>query len=149
VKPVLQALILADHIYEDIRTRKKIIAGTFTALHFKRTPPQAPPGDSDDPAAPPAPIPGGAQAGSPWVYISMTDFVGDDEFVLRYVDLRDDTVVLGTEFRIKSDNPLQTIELCVPLPPLPTPHAGDFAVELLWKDEPLGSWRVSVNEIRE
>ena len=35
-KPLLQALILADHVYQDAQTGKKVIAGTFNQLFFFR-----------------------------------------------------------------------------------------------------------------
>ena len=39
-KPVLQALVLADHVYVDAETGKKIIAGTFNELHAAEFPTQ-------------------------------------------------------------------------------------------------------------
>ena len=35
-KPVLQALVLADHVYQDKTTGKMVIAGTFNRLHVFR-----------------------------------------------------------------------------------------------------------------
>ena len=41
--PVLQALVVADRVYEDKGTGKKIIAGTFSRLFFKKPAPAGQP----------------------------------------------------------------------------------------------------------
>jgi hypothetical protein len=58
-KPVLQAMVLADHVYQDSTTGKFIIAGTFTRLWCSRKPLLGQP--TPPPAAPPAA--GGAGGG--------------------------------------------------------------------------------------
>ena len=40
MKPVLQALVLADRVYQDVGG-KKIIAGTFSGYKFSKKPPFA------------------------------------------------------------------------------------------------------------
>ncbi len=179
-KPVLQALVLADHIYQDKFTGKMVIAGTFNRVVFVRrkaehgAPPPAellppldgpqrlqspgelpPPADgprrrqpSDEPPPPPD-LPRRLQphevsrAGSPFAYVSLTEVHGTIPLELRYVDLDDNVVVLRTEFSVRSDSPLNTVEVMVQLPPLPTLHPGVFALELLSGNEPLGSHRVT------
>ncbi len=163
-KPVLQALVLADHIYQDKFTGKMVIAGTFNRVVFVRrkaehgAPPSAeplPPPDgpqrlqpSDEPPPPPD-LPRRLQphevsrAGSPFAYVSLTEVHGTIPLELRYVDLDDNVVVLRTEFSVRSDSPLNTVEVMVQLPPLPTLHPGVFALELLCGNEPLGSHRVT------
>jgi hypothetical protein len=192
-KPILQALVLAEHIYQDAGTGKKIIAGTFNRVFFGRTkPPQpeAPPAKAADgtappvgypaapqppsgavaqgqqsaalPPAPPAPQGPPAQppagqprrlqktdvlrAGSPFAFISLTDVHGQVPLELRFVDLANGGVLISTTFRVASDDPLATIEAVVPMPPLPTPHAGVYALELLSESEPLGSLRITAIE---
>jgi hypothetical protein len=56
-KPVLQAMVLADNVYQDRTTGKFIIAGTFSRLGITRrlTPPPTMPPGSFPPAAPAAP----------------------------------------------------------------------------------------------
>ena len=52
-KPVLQAMVLADHVYQDRQTGKYIIAGTFSQIIFGSVPinqqqganPDSPPND--------------------------------------------------------------------------------------------------------
>jgi hypothetical protein len=149
-KPLLQALVLADHIYQDKFTGKMVIAGTFNRLNvFTGTPPDAPPKPPQE-AGQPAPglrklgpreI---CRVGSPWAYISLTEVHGTVPLDLRYVDLRDNVVLVRVELSVKANSPLDTTEVAVQLPVLPTPHAGTYALELLSSGEPVGSHRVTV-----
>jgi len=145
VKPVLQALLVADHVYSDSVTGKKIVAGIFHRLMFKR------PNVPEEQAEPPKPViqvgSSGHRAGSPFCYLSLTEVRGEQPFELRFVDLGTDTVIFGTKFGFKSDNPLQTIEHILPLPTLPINKPGVFALELLWNNEPLGSHWIVVDEV--
>src|SRR5947207_1189979 len=147
MKPVLQALVLADHVYTDSVTGKKIVAGIFHRLWFrKNVPPEV--RDVGGQATATFQIqPSGHQAGSPFCYVSLTDVHGEQDFEMRFVDLGDNKSLFGTTFRVKSDDPLQTVEVVVPLPMLPTNKPGTFALELLWNGEPLGAHRVVVGEI--
>ncbi|OYW13260.1 MAG: hypothetical protein B7Z55_17140, partial [Planctomycetales bacterium 12-60-4] len=71
--PVLQALLLADHIYQDRATGKHVICGVFSELRF--IPPSA---KGQQPAEPGAPIPVHKiiRAGSPFLYMSFTEVRG-------------------------------------------------------------------------
>jgi predicted RNase H-like HicB family nuclease len=145
VKPVLQALLLADRIYVDKQTGKRIIAGTFNRLAFKkRLKTETAVVDGEERQT----VPGGTQVGSPSAYISLTELRGEITCILRYVNLEHDKAIFQTQFTIKCDNPLKTVELTFPLPPLPN-VAGVHALELLCDDEPIGSHRIIVEEIVE
>lgn len=143
VKPILQALLLADRVYEDKATGKKIVAGIFQALYFKKQTDLKADLEKQGISG----IPGGLHAGSPYAYVSLTDVRGSQPFVLRYVDLGEDKPVFEARFELRCDDPLKTIEVIAPMPPLPVKKAGTYALELLWKDEPLGSFRVTVEEM--
>ena len=149
-KPLLQSLVLADHVYKDQFTGKMIIAGTFNRILFTK-----PTAENEQPAET-GELPGGARkmawhevckAGSPFVYISLTDVRGEVPLELRYVDLEDNVALMSLEFRVQADSPLDTVESVVQLPPLPSPHAGVYAIELLADNEPLGSHRVTAVEM--
>jgi len=145
--PVLQALLLADYVYQDRLTGKHVICGVFNTLIF--VPPeqresgagatQAEVGESLTISA--AEL---IRAGSPHAYISLTELQGTKKLELRYVDLSENIAMFSTTFQLKSQDPLQTVEIAVPLPPLPAPREGTFALELLCDDEMLGSHRVLV-----
>jgi hypothetical protein len=148
LKPVLQALVLADRVYDDKASGKKIIAGTFSRIWFSKEVPKP-----ADPANPGAPVtvnvpPAGMQTGSPYAYVSVTDVHHETKLTLRYVALKDaePEVVFHTEIPIQCNDPLQTVEIVVPLLPLPTVK-GVFALEVLYKNELLGSHRVVVEEV--
>jgi len=145
VTPVLQALLLADRIYQDT-TGKHIIAGTFNKLMFVKggAEPKTVEVDGEKKQV----VAGGMQVGNPYVYISLTDLRGKTKCVLRYVNLDQDKALFETQFSIECPDPLQTVELVLPMPTLPN-VAGVHALELLCDDEPMGSYRVLVEELKE
>ncbi len=137
--PVLQALVVADRVYEDKGTGKKIIAGTFSRMFFKKP----------APAGQPIQIPpSGAQMGSPFAYISLTDIHGTAKLTIRYVRLDDveaKPVFQTDTITVKCEDRLATVELAIPLPPLPI-IKGVFALEVLCEGEMLGSHKIVVDE---
>ena len=134
-KPILKALVVADHVYKDAITGKMIVCGIFH--HMMLRPPQVGPIGIEN-------VPAGFSAGSPFAYVSVTDADGDHTFSLRYVDLATDSVHFEFTMNTSCNDPLRTIDLCIPLPPLPM-QLGVYALELLWKsNDPMGSFRISV-----
>jgi hypothetical protein len=146
VKPILQALLLADRVYEDKATNKKIVAGIFHQITFVSQGEVQKAIESQGTV----PVPhAGFQSGSPFGYVSLTEIHGEQLFTLRYVDLDDNTVLFKLDFKINSKDPLQIIDLGIPLPPLPATKSGVFALELLLQDgHPLGSCRIIVKEAK-
>lgn len=145
--PVLQALLLADYVYQDGPSQKFIICGVFSVLHvFQNQQPIARTEQAEGRRVVEVPVASVLRAGSPWVYISLTEIQGTRAFELRFVDLSDNSVSFQTSFELTCDDPLQTIQIKMPLPPLPTSHAGTFALELLCDDELVGLHRVLVKQ---
>lgn len=142
IRPTLQALLVADHAYSDATTGKKIIAGIFHTIYSKtQTLPQ------DRPKGAPMQLqvpPAGFSMGSPFAYISLINVRGVQQFVLRYVDLATDVVRFQTDFRVDCQDPLSPVEVVMPLLPLPVDKPGSFALELLWREESLGTYRIHV-----
>jgi len=142
-----------------------IIAGTFTQLiNIKQPPvPQVPQGDDALPASAEEDESSGevaagkalqqipsqfvGQAGSPSLYVCLTDIRGSAELELRVVDLNNDKVLLKGELVVKCDDPLIAVEAKITLPMINYPHAGAYSFELLYEDELLGSWRVNVRVV--
>ncbi len=119
-KPLLQALLLADHVYQDRATGKYIICGVFSELTFGS--PKAQPADDASAAKHiDVPLDRGHVSGSPWAYVSLTELNGEYNFELRYVDLADNAVLLQLKFGLRNSDPLQTAEIVIPLPLLPLP----------------------------
>ena len=125
-KPVLQALVMADHIYVDQASQKKVIAGTFHDLWAKKFPCR--------------------MSRNTYAFISLTDFRGKTAFELRYRDLDEDNELMHADFSITAENPLQTVELIVEIPGFPMPKPGVYVFELLYKKEVLGSLRMNVQQ---
>ena len=139
VKPVLQALVVADRIYED-KAGKKIIVGTFNSWMFSRKPTvehvEHPNGTKGQI------IFGGMQAGSPSAYLSLTDVCDGTKLLLRFVNLTKNIVIFSTEGAVQNVNRLEMVELVFPLPVLPIGEAGTYALEVLCEGDILGSWRI-------
>jgi hypothetical protein len=142
LKPVLQALLLADKVYEDRSTGKYVVAGTFNQISVGTIPgSRSEQGDRQS-------APGDRDLGSPCAFISMTEVRGETPLVLRYVDLNDHKLLMECPFSVRGTSPIDTYEVVVPLPKLPTPRLGVYALELLCNEELLGSWRVAVRGIQ-
>jgi hypothetical protein len=146
VKPVLQALILAEHVYQDI-SGKKVIAGTFNRVRFSRNSLErtaARPDGSQETV-----VPEGQHAGAPTVYVSLTDLCDNTPLQIQFVNLTKNEVLLTKTITVNCLDRLATIELALPLPPLVPfiDEAGTYALEVVWEGEILGSCRVKAEEM--
>lgn len=141
IQPTLQALLVADRIYVDKDSGKRIIVGVFQQLRVFKAPLSDAQKDTRIQKM-------GAVAGSPFVYGSLTDVVGEQKFDLRYVRLKDDVVIFATEITATSPDRLANVEFSLALPLLPTDPPGAYALELLWDSIPLGSYRIIVTETK-
>ncbi len=148
MKPVLQALLVADHVYTDKLTGKYIIAGVFQALFFKKKEPVIEQDIKAGKTSMGVPL-GGGQAGSPFCYISLTDVRDKQDFELHYVALVDNKSLFSTGFTVECNDPLSIVQLSLPLPALPYDKPGVYALELLWNNELLGSHKIVVSELAE
>ena len=131
VRPILQALVLADHVYIDAKTGKKIIAGTFNHL-----------------AAPEFPSFFGRTT---YAFISMTEVHGNTPVTLKYTDLStSETLLEIRDLPMEAPNdPLATVEMVVELPRFPMPHEGIFAFEVFAHNEQVGTLRIQVSQSAE
>lgn len=148
--PILQALLLADHVYADQVSGKFVICGVFNTLYFTPRSEQI----QGQVAARGTEAAGAAiaklvHAGSPHAYLSLTEFEGAREFELRYVNLSQEehegSVLFSMKIRLTSPGPLETVQWATPLPPLPMSkeeEEGAYALELLCENEWLGSHKV-------
>jgi hypothetical protein len=90
--------------------------------------------------------PTGLQSGSPFAYLSLTEIRGPNSFVLQLVNLAEDTQLFRSDLRVDCPDPLLTVEMTVPLPPIAPTNAGIYALELLHNNEILGSLRIIVED---
>lgn len=125
--PKLQAIVLADRIYTEQHTGKKIIAGTFNTLSSPEFPCD--------------------YHTTTFAYICATNVRGRAPMHLRYVDLKTNEILFRSgQFELSSKDPLASIELIVEVPPFPMPHPGVFVFEVVSREEPIGSYRILVNK---
>jgi len=114
------------------------------------TPPPSPPTPPTPPMQPGQRVleipPTGLQSGSPFAYLSLTEVRGMTPLMLQLMNLQDDTQLFRSDLRVDCPNPLYTVELTVPLPPIAPPQAGIYALELLYNNELLGSLRIVVED---
>ena len=124
-RPVLQALILADDIYTDQQTGKKVIAGTFGCLWASEFPTQF--------------------SRKTKAYVNLTNCHGKLVLKLQWIDLKDDSVLMASpEIQIQVDDPLVNCEVIIEVPGFPLPHEGMFAFELYCNEHRLGALRIVV-----
>jgi hypothetical protein len=142
-KPVLQAMVLADHVYQDRTTGKHIIAGTFTGLFFGSSKVQQADNESDRQDVT-GPI---TRIGSPCLYIALVEVHGQVPLDLKYIDLSDSSVLFEAQVVVAANDPVAVAEYIIPMPMLPARQAGNYSLDLLHDGEILGSWRVSVRKI--
>lgn len=129
-KPVVQALVLADHIYREPVTGKVFILGTFNALVVD-------------------PLPGFFSR-STFAYLCLTDVYGNVDIVLRYCDLATNEILMETNtLRAHSPDRFSSIEAVLPVPPFPIPHAGVYSFEVHSGTEMLGSLRIHIGPEKE
>jgi hypothetical protein len=147
VRPVLQALVVADHVYQDRATGKKIIAGTFNTYGFSKKPAVREVAEQSGKKR--QLLAGGARAGSPSAYVSLTDVCDGTALKLQFVDLTRNRVLFATEAIIQKAERLSTIELVFPLPELPIKEAGIYALEVVCENEILGSYRITALNLDE
>ena len=107
MNPIVQSLLLAERVYQDLKSKRFIVAGIFNSIQFSDF-------DSNSQKIQPG------RPGSPWVYISVTEVRKSTEFQLRYVNLRNDAIIMGAKFTIDSDDPLRVHEVGfgMPMPPI-------------------------------
>ncbi|MFO0981904.1 MAG: hypothetical protein U1E76_09215 [Planctomycetota bacterium] len=127
--PIVQALLIADHIYRDAQTGKHVLAGTFNTIQCESFP-----------AIWQQPV---------FIYLSITGVHGQVDLVHRLVDLQNHAVILETEpMPVTAATPLDTAEVVGEVQGLPFPHSGTYALELHHEGELLSALRISVVEVK-
>lgn len=144
MKPVLQALVLADHVYIE-QSGKKIIVGTFNRIVRKVV-------EVPEEACSPEPvtdkvqlrIPGGGEMGCPWFYLSLTDVVDGTKLALQFVSRSENEALFEMPIEVHTKDRLATIEIIGGLPPIGRilRKAGEYALDVVWEGEILGSHRL-------
>ena len=130
MNPIVQSLLLAERVYQDAASKRYIVTGVFNCISFTENESKKTPG----------------QPGAPWVYISVTEVRKSTEFRLRYVNLRNDAIIMGCKFTIDGEDPLRVHErgFGMPMPPI---VEGVHELQLLSDDCLLGRVRVTIMKV--
>ncbi|MCC7293465.1 MAG: hypothetical protein IT449_15505 [Phycisphaerales bacterium] len=127
--PVLQALVLADHIYTDT-TGKKVICGTFSQIWSLQFP--------------------NAFSRTTWAYIVLADVMQPTQIQLRFVYLNDNRILMQSRpVTVKSVDPLTPLEVSMEVPNLPLPAEGAYSLECWTNGTMIGSLRLKVSKREE
>ncbi|MEM8668717.1 MAG: hypothetical protein AAGG48_14450 [Planctomycetota bacterium] len=144
-KPVLQAMVLADHVYQDRVTNKFVIAGTFSNINFHTLPQEPTEGKGKEKK-----VPVGPRMGSPFLYIALAEVYAKTQLSLQFVDLSDAKVLMDGKVEIGSDDPTKVVECAIELPLLPITRpdvSATYSLDLIFEGEILGSWRIKAQEL--
>jgi hypothetical protein len=118
---ILQAVVLADHVYRDARTGKHVVAGTFHQIDVDAVP--------------------ATFAGPAALFLAVRDVTGPVE--LRLVDDTGEVLLGPRSIKLSGDDGLP-VEFVVQLPPLPLPRAGRYAMQVAAEGTVLGEAPVEV-----
>jgi hypothetical protein len=129
VKPLLQALWLADDVDCNPKTGKVTLVGIFDQIEVTR--------------------PATHFASTAYLFCALRGIHGRTELVLCYVDLSSNAVLLEWPVSLNETNPLATVDIAFRLPPVPVPHEGEYAWELYFEGEVIGSSRVTATVIQQ
>lgn len=124
--PVLQALVLADHIYTD-ESGKRIICGTFSQIWCGQFPTKF-----DRPT---------------WAYILLARVIGRPVLQLRFVRFKDNRILMQSpKMTVAASNPLVPLDIAIEIPQLPLPSPGAYGVECVMDDALIGCVRLQVDK---
>lgn len=133
--------MLADHVYQDAQTGKYIICGIFDRIMLLRMP------KTDEASSDAKPAASYLRSGNPYLYFALTDYFGPLTLDFHYVDLSNNhSLMVGKVENLTASSPLELIQRALPMPRLPTPHPGQYSLDLLFNGEVLGAIRVSVTD---
>lgn len=145
-KPILQAMVLADHVYQDRATGKHIIAGTFSTIYFaKRRSEPTKNSDGEESQTVSGMI---STIGSPYLYLALVELGKDVPLSIKYVELVEDPkTLIEANIVVSANDPLSVAEFIISMPPLPAQRAGTFSLDVEFEGLSIGSWRVRVCEL--
>jgi hypothetical protein len=125
--PVLQALLLADHIYTD-QSGKRVICGTFSRIFCSQFPTLT--------------------SFSCFAFVLLVDVVGEVELQLRLVSLDDNEILMeSSKAKIRSESPLTPLDIVFQIPPLPLPREGIYSFECWTDGTMIGSVRLKAGPL--
>jgi hypothetical protein len=144
--PVLQAIVLAEHIYQTSDGRK-IICGTFNQLVKQIVPHKVIVRDGETSKQA---IPSGRNSVAPSLFVSLTNVVNETRITVQFASLKRNEVVFATDLDISTEDRLGTCEIIFQLPNLNSFIQEDvYVIEVVCEEEIIGSLRLNVVEKNE
>ncbi|MFH1761671.1 MAG: hypothetical protein ABIA63_11285 [bacterium] len=127
-KPVVQAIVVCDHIYTDRMTGKIVLAGTFADIISVNFP---------------------TNHGNLGIYVALTDVseAGTVRVVFRNENDTDMAFPLPCWKIEKPIDRIASIELSGNVVGLPMQCEGQFEFLVLWNDVPIGSRRINLKKL--
>lgn len=111
MSPTLQALLVADHIYQDNGSGKYVIAGTFHQIKVPAFPTTL--------------------SRTVGVFVCVSGVEGDVDVGLEFLDSeRGEVLIRSSSFGFHCEDPALPVEFAVEIPPLPLPRPGHYAMRL-------------------
>lgn len=124
--PLLKAFVLADHVYTDALTAKRVVAGTFNTVSVKSFPGVHKKADA---------------------FILITECSGKTLIQLRFVRLRDNQLLMESgEIQIESDDELAVLDLAIAIPAIPLPEEGGYCFECYANGSLIGNVRLTAKQ---
>lgn len=124
--PILQAIVLADHVYT-VESGKRVICGTFQHVWSSRFPT--------------------IFSRPTWVFMLLADVVQSVRLQLRFVHLKDNRILMQSSvIEIPSTDPLTPLDIAMQVPPFPLPEPGAYSMECYADDTMIGSVRLRVSQ---
>lgn len=125
MEAVLLALLCADRVITEERTKKRSIIGTFNNFFSQNFPVAFP----------------------PWfVYLAFTNVDGEHEFTLNIADPENDFTVYSAKAAIATENRSDQIELTIPVVNASFPEPGRYEVRVSFDGRNLGSRYLTVSQ---
>ncbi|MEE9311446.1 MAG: hypothetical protein V3V10_03430 [Planctomycetota bacterium] len=124
---ILEALLLADFVYDDLHTRKKILAGVFNTIGVLELPQKVPCG---------------------WLFASVRDIdVGKYDATVIVLKEGSETVIFKADIGINVRVEKLPFEIHLPMPEVEFISEGVHLLQFFFDGKLLGSKSFSINKI--
>jgi len=128
--PTVKAMVVADEIYTDATTGKRIICGTFSQIRAIQIP--------------------GVFGKASYVFILLSDGLGEGTLRLRFVHLASNMMLLQSPpLALEFKDPLAVHDIVMQIPPFPLTEEGFYGLECWIDDNLIGSVRLDVSRMQK
>lgn len=127
MKPIVLAMILADHYYRDSNTGKSIITGTFNSINCSGFP---------------------TKHGNVAVYVSLTDIATSGKLQITFRKIAGDFTMELPEWTVECpEHRHSVVEIGGNIAGLPLPEFGEYEFLVKWNGNEICSRRLTVRNV--